>query len=340
MNQRTKHLMCLTALFSAVNLFGDGTTSKIIPRSQSFNAARQIVGWNNVDWGIHRKPQKDEFYSSFNVIFEYTRTFRDNRLARALFGNDLVCTGCDETAIQIMGSAVANRPANAWLADYFGLPTDFQSTVSFNPRISNYILEFSYYAGLDAWVKGSYFKIYAPFVHTMWNLNAQECNITQGTTGYFQGYFSSNVVPAAQLNNSFLSYANGCTPFINNNDTLYGETTCYSDTLPCTSLEEITWDPLCCSKISPECCCEGTGLSRNGFGEIRFILGYDFFNDDGGDHHLGLGVYVAAPTGSRIGSVDCNGNGKGRYLFEPIVGNGKHWELGGQLTGHSVWWRN
>jgi hypothetical protein len=349
MKQNTKQLLCLTALVSAVNLFGYGTTSKIVPRSQSFNAARQIVGWDNAEWGINRKPQ-DEDYASFNIIFEYSRTFRDNRLARALFGNDLVCSGCDDTAIQISGSAVptASRGANDWLADYFGLPRDFQSTVSFKPQISNYILDFSFYAGLDSWFEGAYFKIYGPFVHTKWNLNAQECISEAGTPyngSYFQGYFSSNVVPSSQLNTSFLSYANGAVPTINNDYSLYLEDVCLAGTFPfasdskCSSLGEITWQSLCCSKISPECGCDGQGLSRNGFGELRFVLGYNFVNDEAGDYHAGVGLYAAAPTGTRVGSQDeCNTTG--RYLFEPIVGNGKHWELGAQVTAHHICWRN
>jgi hypothetical protein len=347
MNQLNKQLLCITALVSATNLFGYGTTSKIVPRSQSFNAARQIVGWDNAEWGINRKPQ-DEDYASFNIIFEYSRTFRDNRLARALFGDDLVCSGCDDTAIQISGSAVpaASRGANDWLADYFGLPRDFQSTVSFKPQISNYILDFSFYAGLDSWFEGAYFKIYGPFVHTKWNLNAQECVSNAGTPyngSYFQGYFSSEVVPNTQLNTSFLSYANGAVPTINNDYDLYGEASCLAGPpyFPntCTPLGDITWQSLCCSKISPECGCDGQGLSRNGFGELRFVLGYNFVNDEAGDYHAGLGIYAAAPTGTRVGSQDeCNSNG--RYLFEPIVGNGKHWELGAQVTAHHIGWRN
>jgi hypothetical protein len=342
MNRLKRQLICLAALVNAAHLFGDGTTSMIVPRSQSFNAARQIVGWDNTDWGINRKPQ-DKYYSSFNIIFEYTRTFRDNRLARALFGNDLTCTGCDDASITISGSAVTTRNNQTdWLADYFGLSTDFQSTVTFKPQISNYILDFSYYAGLDAWVDGMYFKIYGPFVHTKWNLNAQECNITPGTNGFFQGYFSSNTVPAANLNTSFLSYANGCTPYINNDYSSYGEEYCTTTGAngSCTTPGNITWNSLCCSKISPECGCDGQGLSRNGFGELRFVLGYNFLNDEAGDYHLGLGAYVAAPTGTRVGDEDCGNTSKGRYLFQPIVGNGKHWEVGGQVTAHQVWWRS
>jgi hypothetical protein len=342
MNQLKTQLLCFTALVTAAPLFGDGTTSKIVPRSQSFNAARQIVGWDNPTWGINRKPQPDN-YQSFNVAFEYSRTFRDNRLAQALFGNDLICSDCDETSVHISGSGVANRAATDWLGDYFGLPRDFESTVSFKPSIRNYILDFSFYAGLDSIAKGLYFKIYGPFVHTKWNLNATECISNAGTAAngsYFQGYFSSAEVPTSNLNTSFLSYANGATPIINNDYDLYGEDTCYlQNNNGCTRLGDIDWQSLCCSKISPECGCDGQGLSRNGFAELRFILGYNFINDEAGDYHAGLGLYVAAPTGTRVGSQsECNS--KGRYLFEPIVGNGKHWELGGQVTAHHIFWKN
>ena len=333
MKHFSKYLICIMSTMSFM-ANGAGTTTTIVPRSQSFNAARQIVGWDNYYWGILRKPQ-DIWYSSFNITFEYTRTFRDNRIARTLFGNDLINGVCDDaSAIQVMGSAVSGRPSNAWLADYFGLPMDFQSTVSFKPSITNFILDFNWYVGLDNWVQGLYFWLYGPFVHSNWNLNARENTTSKGTMGYFQGYFSSTAVPMSQLNTSFLNYANGEVPTINNNDTVYGESYCL-DTGVCTALDNVTWNSLCCSKISNDCKCGG--LSANGFADLRFILGYNFLNHEEGDYHLGIGIYLAAPTGTTVGSNDC---GEGRYLFQPIVGNGHHWELGAQVTAHHTWWRS
>ena len=53
MNQLTKQLLCLTALLSAGQVFAiAGAVTKIVPRSQSFNVARQMVSWNQPDWGI------------------------------------------------------------------------------------------------------------------------------------------------------------------------------------------------------------------------------------------------------------------------------------------------
>jgi hypothetical protein len=344
MNQLKKQLICLTALVSATQLFGiAGTVSKVVPRSQSFNAARQMVGWNNPDWGINRYPQ-DKYYSSFNLTFAYTRTFKADNLARAIFGDDLVCGTCDDFNLNISGSAVPNRAPTDWLADYFGLPRDFQSTITFKPQISNFLLDFSFYAGLDSWIDGLYFRVHAPFVHTKWNLNASESVSQAGTAyngSYFQGYFSSNTVPTSNLNTQFLNYTNGCVPTINNDFASTDEYTCLT-TGGCTALGDITWQSLCCSRITNDCDCDGGALTRNGLAEIRAVLGYNFLNDEEEDYHLGVGIYAAAPTGTSIGDEDCDGSGKGkgRYLFEPIVGNGKHWELGAQVTGHHIWWRN
>ena len=61
MNQLKKQLLCITVMVSAVHLDAT-TTTNIVPRSQSFNAARQMVGWNNPEWGINRKSPDDRYY--------------------------------------------------------------------------------------------------------------------------------------------------------------------------------------------------------------------------------------------------------------------------------------
>ncbi len=334
MNQLKKQLLCLVALVHAAHLVAaSNTTTNIVARSQSFDAARTMVGWNNPVWGINREAADDQYYTSFNLTFAYTRTFRDNHLTKCLFGDDLICSGCDnDLGFKVSGSLVPDRAPTDWLAENFGLPMDFQSTVNFNPRISNFLLDFSIYAGLDAWIDGLYFRIHGPFVHTNWNLNATECVGYPASTSQTQdlasinalypaGYFSGTVVPAGNGTTNFLSWANGCTPDITNSD--------YNPYLD----NDITWQSLCCSRMINSCDCDANAFTRNGFGELRFILGRNFFSErEDRDCHLGIGVYVAAPTGTRVGTS--------RYLFEPIIGNGKHWELGAQITGHHIWWKS
>ena len=64
---------------------------------------------------------------------------------------------------------------------------------------------------------------------------------------------------------------------------------------------------------------------------VLFLVAIFSVKDDERDCHIGIGAYAAAPTGTRVG--------ESRYLFAPIVGNGKHWELGGQVTAHHIWWK-
>jgi hypothetical protein len=47
--------------------------------------------------------------------------------------------------------------------------------------------------------------------------------------------------------------------------------------------------------------------------------------------HLGILLKVVAPTGNKP---------KGRYIFEPIVGNRGHWELGVGVSTHMTLWSN
>jgi hypothetical protein len=63
--------------------------------------------------------------------------------------------------------------------------------------------------------------------------------------------------------------------------------------------------------------------------DIQADFGWNFLNDE--DYHLGLFVRAVAPTGNRP---------HGQYLFEPMIGNGHAWELGGGLTSHAILWRS
>jgi len=58
-------------------------------------------------------------------------------------------------------------------------------------------------------------------------------------------------------------------------------------------------------------------------------LGYNFLLCP--DAHIGVSFYAAAPTGNRP---------LGAFLFEPIIGNGKHWEVGAGLTSHTNIWKS
>jgi len=67
--------------------------------------------------------------------------------------------------------------------------------------------------------------------------------------------------------------------------------------------------------------------TKTGFASLEWIFGYDFVSKE--TAHCGLNFRVTAPTGSRT---------KGKYFFEPRVGNGKLWEVGFGFTSHARIW--
>jgi len=308
-----KHIkknIALLLSFSA-SLLADSCTS-VAPyfsvRSQSVNQPRLMVGM--VDQ-VHR-IDIEKFYGTFSIIPGYSQSFRDSSIAKCLFGRSLQTCG-DCPAIKISGSQVSDRGSCDWLADYFGLSPKFQSTVRFEPKIKTATVDFAFHVGLDEWVSGLWLRVWAPFVHTRWDLNVCESSVTKGDIGYDAGYFTGTTddpfgaVPVDNLlNNALAFFRQGKTPNLGTG---------------------FTFEPLRSCKWG-DCGCDGA-LTQDGLADLRFGLGWNFFQDD--DYHIGLGIMAAAPTGNRP---------DGTVLFEPMVGNGNHWEVGAMWTSHVIFWRS
>jgi len=62
--------------------------------------------------------------------------------------------------------------------------------------------------------------------------------------------------------------------------------------------------------------------------DVQMALGYNFIADE--IMHVGFNFRCYAPAGNRS---------EARYLLEPIVGNGHHWELGMGFTTHFLVWQ-
>src|SRR5262249_22699152 len=93
-------------------------------RSQGLNSARTDAGIYN-----HLFLDTECFNGNFFASLEYTRSFKPNHIASCIFGADLVADPClCDPVINISGSQTTNRGAQDWLADYFGLPTDFKGS--------------------------------------------------------------------------------------------------------------------------------------------------------------------------------------------------------------------
>jgi hypothetical protein len=71
----------------------------------------------------------------------------------------------------------------------------------------------------------------------------------------------------------------------------------------------------------------GDTQDKSGVADINVSLGYTFLNKR--SCRAGLGVNVTIPTGNEA---------HGEWLFEPILGNGKHWGLGCELDSKLRLW--
>ena len=291
MEKTLKKLFSIAALISVAATMADHTRVATFynARSQGTNAARWLVGTT----GHMYHYEMDKHNGTISLTPEYTRTFKSDRISECLFG------ACGD--IKIKGSAVigATPGATDWLADWFYLPEDFDGTISFHPRIQNFIADFDFYWGMDKWYEGLYFRLHAPIVWTKWDLRCCENVANAGTAGTWFGAQGLTTLT------SFLAYARGQEKLGNFTDIGVN----------------FTPQALQCAKL----CCDDTKVR---LADLRAYLGWNFAQDE--DYHFGLNAQIAAPTGNRP---------KGEFIFEPMVGNGHHWEFGGGLTGHYVFWR-
>lgn len=262
-------------------------------RSQSWNLVRQMVG---VQPFVH-KYDIDSIYGNFSVALEYTRSFRPYSLAKFLFGPDLV-----GNSLLIQGSLVENRHPRAWLADYFGLPQDFESRVSFKPTIENVIIDFDYYLGLDNVKEGLYLRFCIPIVRTKWDLRMCEFVNNYGKLDFPPGYMNSEKIQRSELPNCFSESIGGYP--------IFGQDFISYD-IQSIKFGYMTTYPMKKTRIS----------------DLHTTLGYNFLLDD--DYHLGFNIRIGFPTSKRPSAI---------FLFEPLVGNGKHWELGAGITSKYILW--
>ncbi len=207
------------------------------------------------------------------------------------------------SSLYFSGSQVPDRSPCELLADNFGLSQDFVGSVSFCPEIINNTVDLGFYLGLDSWLQNSYIRIQMPITNTLWKLNA--CANTDQTSPEILPCY----VNSASHNSLFSDVSQ--TPAIQDlQEALLGITQ-FGD-------KKESW----CSSRIDFCRRVKTGLA-----DIDFIFGYNIFNTD--CYHLGLYGQAVLPTG---------GKPKSLYLFNPVVGNGGHFELGAGVSAHGVLW--
>jgi hypothetical protein len=293
--------LLLMLSISTTSMLHSSVTPYYAIRSQGVNAARHLVGTTSQMYKI----DKEKIYGTLGITPEYTRTFRNDHIRDCLFNESLI--NCDTIAIS--GSSFENRNQKEWLADYLYLPNDFKSTLSFEPVIDNFLFDLNWYFALDGWKEGLYFALYAPLVHTRWNLTMCEKVAQYGVNAQPAGLLTPAELNRGIMNQDATTYFAGTeiSPVMQNVQDVNSNT---------------VLQPLKYAKMS----CERKIKTR--FADIRALLGWNINREH---YHFGFNIEAAAPAGNRP---------QGEFLFEPIVGNGHHWEFGGGITGHYTFWRN
>lgn len=324
------------------SLSGCGTChSALMPRSVNDNLARRL------EEHYGHRFDADCFNGGATLILEYQRSFKGDRLAECLFGgtNTLNFIGSDN----LPTATICGRTL---IGDNFGISPFARTSVSFKPRIDNINLDFNFYFGFDEWCNGVFFQLRTPLVHSRWRLEPT-CNGTcVENTGCSNGSGCSTGCSNNFSNNCSTS---GC--FNNCSNGSFSNCNASCDVLSSCTLVTTPFPAGCVAPISSGtigtaadiatalsgdftfgqmqtpwqwgrfkfCTQDDTKLS-----DIDLILGYDFWECE--DYHVGLFIRAVAPTGTRIDSCWA------RNFFSPVIGNGRHWELGGGLTAHAELW--
>jgi hypothetical protein len=291
----------LTALTSSV--YATNITSPYFGfRSQGINLAREFAGWHEHTY----KHRVKEWHGSFFMAPSYTQSTNPDALASIMFGPDLQHeqNSCDEF-IRISGSQVPQRKKHDWLADYFGLPTDFQSTIEIKPRIKNFILDLDLFLAFNWKCHNLFVQIHAPYVYSKWQLNFDETVTNPGVNDYTALYMTPAAVSRGNLLPNADAFFAGRAPSLG---------------------QSVTFNPLNCAKIITSNC---SSQNAHHIADLQLNIGTFLLSDD--EYHVGLGARIVIPTGSHV---------NGEYLFQPIVGNGHHWELGVHGNIYVLLWEN
>ena len=257
----------------------------------------------------------------------YRSSFREKDIAECFFGGHLIKDECcGERAIKIQGSGIENRDPKAWLADYFYLPRNYDGSFVVDPKIKTFFADIDLYFGLEAITCGLYFRLHGPVVHSQWNLNFRDNDDFDKIKplDHPHGYFSPGLYEGNLLVQTFADYAKGGVPQISTQPaaidpnpsppTGSGNTTGILNS-------NLIFQPLKYAKIT------SCSQKETGFADLRAELGCNFWQSD--CHHVGLNLQLAAPTGKK--KEPC-------FLFDAMIGNGNHWEVGGGLTAHYTLW--
>lgn len=248
------------------------------------------------------KAYCDRNCSAYTIGYRYNETFNGKKnIAPCLFGTDKLAF----IGSQVETTTPTSDNALVLQAEDFGLAPGFKGSMTFDPRIRNNIIDLTARWQLGClWncLDGFYVGVNGSLVQTSWNLRPT-C---------MQEWVPCNLCP--QSNNTMPR----C--FISSKEE--GAFGSIQEALSGTKSIGDMKGPWQFGRFVFDEAQTAVALAN-----LDLVLGYNIF--DCPDYHLGVFLRTSAPTGNQP---------KAETFFEPIVGNGHHWELGGGLDAHWDFW--
>lgn len=290
-----KHLVYTVLLFCVLVPPLSAIKSVYIPRSQGHAPSMTCM---------------PAFNYTVIATLNYAQSYDGDLIACDLFGSNV---------LHFSGSQVLDRSPRDLLADNFGCAPDFQSTLTFSPKIQNVLFALYFNQPLDKILPGLYVNVMFPVNYARWSLNPCETVINRGAPIYQNGYVGDTLA-------SFTQVA-PLTPSIDS-CTCNTVTPAPSPAAPAATAasvqsyfqgQVITGDilrPLAYNKIS------WCPLNRTELAELIVRLGRNLIAND----VTFLSVFVRA-------SFQTGNKQRPEFLFAPVCGNGKFFELGLGVQG-------
>jgi hypothetical protein len=263
-------------------------------------------------------------------LAQYFMPFGKTELLVGEFGSNAVQTNTADVIANYFGVMTG---ANANGSNTFDMVTgDFESVISFRPRQSVFGIGLAWrqsFAGDCG--QGWFVQASTPIEWVKNQLAFNETIITTGTAA-INGFASSmtaalcgapvlNFSPATLVGTStFLSFPGGTKAF------QYGKISCGNSNSDCGNGLNTGFNNIGCGddRVKTGDC---NSRSRWGLADIELNVGYEWFGDE--DAYSDLWVGLVFPTGNRP---------NGEFIFEPIIGNNKHWALNlGGTYAYELW---
>lgn len=291
-------------------------------RPQDSDSSRRILGWFNQDYipKPHKLqdntcswPQAGRYQNMrymLSISPQYTRSFDSNQIAQWFFFN-----GCDSMTVgipneyetfDIDGSQIGLSLGTTYdpETDSVFLTSGKIGSVRARPFVENFIIDLDFWCDLSSWHKNLWTRFETPIVYMKTNMNMSANGKGNQAEDFPTGLFTLD------------STADD-----------FGNIICNSTPVPYSSIlcaleGNKGWGsvtPLESGKFSTE------ALHKWGVAGLHFDLGYDIW--DTAPWYFAGSLHVVFPTGTRP---------KGTYVFEPVIGANKSWQLGATVIARYI----